>query len=76
MSSPPKSAQWHSLSFDIHMKWKFGYSIFVSHIQFFLHSLEFQENQENIHPILLILKVVIALPLSELQSANEKLSIT
>ena len=35
-------------SFDIYMKWKLDYSIFILHIQFFLDSLEFQVNQVNI----------------------------
>ena len=50
-----------SMSFDIYMKWKLGYSIFILYIQFFLDSLEFQTNQKNIHQKLLILKVVLAL---------------
>ena len=36
------------MSFDIFMKWKLDYSTFVLHIQFFLDSLQFQINQENI----------------------------
>ena len=40
------------------------YSIFVLLIQFFLDSLEFQVNQENIHPTLTILKVVLALKMN------------
>ena len=46
-------------SFDIYMKWKLDYFIFVLHIQFFIESLEFQVNQENIH--LTTLKVVLTL---------------
>ena len=30
------------MSFDIYMKWKVGYSVFVIHIQFVLDGLEFQ----------------------------------
>ena len=50
-----------TMSFDIHIKWKFGYSTFVLYIHFFLDSSEFQVNQENIHSILPILEVVLAL---------------
>ena len=49
------------MSFDIYTKWKFDYSIFILHIQFFLDSLELHVDQENIHPTLTILKVVLAL---------------
>ena len=35
--------------------------MFVLHIQFFLDNLEFQVNQENIHPTLTMLKVALAL---------------
>ena len=49
------------VSFDIYMKWKLDYSIFVLHINFFLDDLEFQVNQENIHLTLTMLKVVLAL---------------
>ena len=49
------------MSFDMRMKWKLDYSIFVLHIQFFLDSLEFQVNQENIHLTLITLNVVLAL---------------
>ena len=52
------------MSFDIYMKLKIYYSIFVLHIQIFLDSLEFQVNQEDIHLILNILKVVLALKTS------------
>ena len=41
--------------------WYLYYSLFFVHIHFFLDSLEFQVNQENIHPTLTMLKVVIAL---------------
>ena len=49
------------MSFDIYLKWKLDYSLFVLHIQFFLDSLEFQVNQENVQPTLTTLKVVLAL---------------
>ena len=49
------------MSFEIYMKWKFDYSMFVWHIQFFLDSLEIQANQENIHSTLTIQKVALAL---------------
>ena len=55
-----------SMSFDIYMKWKLDYSIFVLHIQFFLESLEFQVNQENIHQTLTIMEVVSARNISRL----------
>ena len=50
-----------TMNFNIYTKWKLDYSIFALHIQFFLDNLEFQVNQENIHPILTIVKVVLAL---------------
>ena len=50
-----------TLSFDIYMKWKRDYSIFALDIKFFVDSLEFQLNQENIHMTLNIQKVVLAL---------------
>ena len=50
-----------TLSFDIYMKWKRDYSIFALDINFFVDSLEFQLNQENIHMTLNIQKVVLAL---------------
>ena len=43
------------------MAWKFDYSILALNIQFFLDSLEFQINHENIHPTLTIVKVASAL---------------
>ena len=43
------------------MALKFAYSRLVLYIQFFLDSLELQVNQENIHPLLTIVKVAIAL---------------
>ena len=43
------------------MKWQVDHSVLVWHIQFLLESLEIQVNQENIHPALTILKVVLAL---------------
>ena len=46
------------MSFHICMKLKLDYSIFALQIQFFPDSLEFQVNQENIHPTLTILKDV------------------
>ena len=36
-----------TMSFDIYLKWKLDYSIFILHIQFFLDSLKVQVNQEN-----------------------------
>ena len=53
------------MSFDIYFKWTLDYSIFVLHVQFFLDSLEFQVNLENIYPALTegCLKVVSALKL-------------
>ena len=48
------------MSFDIYMKWKLDYSIFVWHIQFVLDSLEIQANQGNIRPTIAIEKVVFA----------------
>ena len=45
------------------MKLKLDYSIFVLHIQFYQDSMEFQVNQEMVHPTLTILKVVLALKL-------------
>ena len=50
-----------TMSFDISMKWKLGYSVFIIQNQFFLDSLEFQVNQENIHSTLTMLKVVLTL---------------
>ena len=50
-----------TLSFDVYMKWKRDYSIFALDIKFFVDSLEFQLNQENIHMTLNIQKVVLAL---------------
>ena len=58
---PKFCAMSFTMSFDIYMKWKLGYSIFILHIQFFLDSLEFQVNQENIHLTFTIMKVVLAL---------------
>ena len=53
----PNFAQRHSVwVIDIYMKWKLDYLIFVLHIQFFLDSLEFQVNQENLHPTLTLSK--------------------
>ena len=49
-----------TMSFDIYMKWKLDYSIFVWHIQFFIASLEIQANQGNTHELQ---KVVLALKL-------------
>ena len=49
------------MSFDMEMKWKLDYSIFVLHIQFIRDSLEFQVNQENNYPTLTIVKVVLDL---------------
>ena len=51
------------MSLEIYMEWKLDYSIFVLYIQFFLDSLEFQVNQENIHATLTILKVFLSLNL-------------
>ena len=50
-----------AMSFDIYMKSKLDYSIWVLHIQFFLDSLEIQANQGSIHPTLTIQKVFLAL---------------
>ena len=51
---PPKiNPMPFTMSFDIYMKWKFDYSLSVLHFQFLLKGLEFQVNQENIHPLLL-----------------------
>ena len=47
--------------FDIYIKWKLDYSLFVQFVQFFRDSLEIQANQWNIHPTLAIQKVVLAL---------------
>ena len=52
-----------TMSFDIYFKWTLDYSIFVLHVQFFLDSLEFQVNLENIYPALTMLRVVSALKL-------------
>ena len=54
-------ARTFTMSFDIYMKWKLHYSIFVWYIQFFLNSLEIQANQVNIHLTLTIQKFVLAL---------------
>ena len=54
------------MCFDIYMKWKLDYRIFVLHVQFAQESLEFQVNHENIHPILTILKVSLALNLEQI----------
>ena len=54
------------MSFDICMKLKLDYSIFALQIQFFPDSLEFQVNQENIHPTLTILKDVWTLKMTVL----------
>ena len=43
------------------MKWERDCSIFALDIKFFVDSLEFQLNQENIHMTLNIQKVVLAL---------------
>ena len=51
------------MSFEIYMEWKLDYSILVLHIQFFVDSLEFQVNQENIHATLTKLKVFLSLNL-------------
>ena len=51
----------YTMNFDIYIKQKLDYFIFVLHIYFFLDNLEFQVNQENIHPTLTILKVVLGL---------------
>ena len=53
----------YTLSFDIYiyMKWERDCSIFALDIKFFVDSLEFQLNQENIHMTLNIQKVVLAL---------------
>ena len=53
----------HYEFFDIYMKLKLDYSIFVLHIQFYQDSMEFQVNQEMVHPTLTILKVVLTLKL-------------
>ena len=59
-----------TMCFYIYMKWNPDYSIFVWYIQYFLDSLEFQENQENIHPNFTILKVVLSLPLTHWYKAR------
>ena len=48
------------MTFDISMKRKPGCSIFALHIQFFIDSLEFEVIQENIHPNITKVKLVLA----------------
>ena len=54
-----------TINFDTYIKLKLDYSIFVSHIQYFLDSLECQVNPENIHPTLTKPNVVLALKFNE-----------
>ena len=60
------------MSFDIYMKWKLDYSIFVLDIRFFLDRLELQINQENIHSTFTVLKVLLALKLN-IRSKNSNI---
>ena len=60
-----------TVGFDIYLKWKLDYSIFVLHIQFF--PVEFQVNQQNIHPTLTILKFVLALHIHCSHELRDKL---